>query len=198
MGKKVKREREEKRENFKEKRSREKRKNTLIAVGILGVIAAIVGYAGYTFATMQTTAPGGPEDAGVLGSDHAHASILVRVFGDKFDFSLPAYQIKSSWIHFEGQDGNTIHRHATGVTLGYLFDTLNLQVDNECFIFQDGREFCTNEDYTLKFYINGQRVDGIRDYVINEGDRILISYGAETQEEIQQQLEELNNQEIVG
>lgn len=198
MGKKVKREREEKRENFKEKRSREKRKNTLIAVGILGVIAAIVGYAGYTFATMPATAPGGPEGAGALGSDHAHASILVRVFGDKFDFSLPAYQIKSSWIHFEGQDGDTIHRHATGVTLGYLFDTLNLQVDSECFVFQDGREFCTNEDYTLKFYINGQRVDGIRDYVINEGDRILISYGAETQEEIQQQLEELNNQAIAG
>lgn len=197
MGKKVKREREEKRENFKEKRSREKRKNTLIAVGVLGVIAAIVGYAGYTFATMQATAPGGPEGAGPLGSDHAHASILVRIFGDKFDFSLPAYQIKSSWIHFEGQDGNTIHRHATGVTLGYLFDTLNLQVDSECFVFQDGREFCTNDDYELKFYINDQQVDGIRDYVIEEGDRILISYGAETQEEIQRQLEELSDQEII-
>ena len=138
-----------------------------------------------------------PQDVGILGSSHEHASILVRIFGDKFDFSAPAYQIKSSWIHFEGNDGTTIHKHATGVTLGYLFDSLGLDLDNQCYVFRDGRSFCTNEDYSLKFFINGKKVNSIRDYEIVEGDKILVSYGADTPEEIESQLLELEAQQLV-
>ena len=198
MGRKERRAREQKRENYATKHSAQQRKNTLIADGVLSVIAVIVGYAGWMFATMdQSTAPGGPENAGALGSDHAHAAISVRIFGDTFDFSAPAYQIKSSWIHFEGRDGSTIHKHATGVTLGYLFETLSLGLDDQCFVFQDGRSFCTNEDYSLKFFYNGNQVDDIRDIEIMEDDRILVSYGGETSEEIEGQLIELENQMIV-
>lgn len=197
MGRKERRERELKRDNYASKHSAQKRKQTLIAVGVLSVIAAIVGYSGYTFATMDQNVPGSPENAGALGSEHSHAAILVKVFGDTFDFSAPAYQIKSSWIHFEGRDGSTIHKHATGVTLGFLFETLGLGLDDQCYVFQDGRSFCTNEDYSLKFYINGEKVSDIRDYEIEEDDRILISYGGETPEEIEAQLLELQNQEII-
>ncbi|EIJ66345.1 hypothetical protein BD31_I1347 [Candidatus Nitrosopumilus salaria BD31] len=197
MGRKERREREEKRENYATKHSAAKRKETLIAVGVLAVIAVIVGYAGWVFVNMSDNVPGGPENAGALGSEHSHAALLVKIFGDKFDFSAPAYQIKSSWIHFEGRDGSTVHKHATGVTMGYLFDTLKIGLDDQCFVFQDGRSFCTNEDYSLVFYINGKQVPDIRDYEIQEDDRILISYGAETPEELQSQLLELDNQEII-
>lgn len=164
----------------------------------MAVIAVIVGYAGWMFVNMdQSTAPGGPENAGALGSDHTHAALAVRVFGDYFDFSAPAYQIKSPWIHFEGRDGSTIHKHATGVTLDYLFESLSLGLDDKCFVFQDGREFCTNEDYSLKFFYNGKQVQDIRDIEIMEDDRILISYGGETPEELESQLIELENQIIV-
>ncbi|MCY4490535.1 MAG: protein-disulfide isomerase [Thaumarchaeota archaeon] len=197
MGRKERREREQKRKNYAEKRSASQTKQKLIAAGILGVIAVIVGYAGWIFVTMDETVPGGPENAGVLGSDHAHAGILVKIFGDPFDFSAPSYQIKSPWIHFEGNDGSTIHKHATGVTLGYLFESLSLGLDDQCYIFQDGREYCTNETYSLKFFINGEPVDDIRDYEISEDDRILVSYGGETEEEIDEQLLELQNRQLV-
>ena len=197
MGRKERREREQKRENFATKRSSEKRKQIAIAAGVFAVIAVIVGYSAYTFATMSQNAPGGPENAGPLGSEHSHAAILVKVFGDAFDFSAPAYQIKSSWIHFEGRDGTTVHKHATGVTLGYLFETLRLGLDDQCYTFQDGRSFCTNDDYSLKFYINGEQVKDIRGYEIQDDDRILVSYGGETPEEMEAQLLELQNQEII-
>jgi hypothetical protein len=197
MGRKERREREEKRENYATKHSAAKRKETIIAIGVLAGIAVIVGYAAWIFVNMSDNVPGGPENAGALGSEHSHAALLVKIFGDKFDFSAPAYQIKSSWIHFEGRDGSTIHKHATGVTLGYLFDTLKLGLDDQCFVFQDGRSFCTNEDYSLVFYINGEQIPDIRDYEIQEDDRVLISYGAETPEELQSQLLELNSQEII-
>ena len=198
MGRKERRAREEKRENFATKHSAEKRKQNLIAIGVLAVIAVIVGYAAWMFVDMgESAAMGGPKDAGPLRSAHDHAAILVKVFGDEFDFSAPAYQIKDSWIHFEGNDGSTIHKHATGVTLGYLFETLGIGLDDQCYIFKDGRQFCTNEDYSLVFYINGEQVSDIREYEIMEDDRILISYGAETPEEIESQLLQLEGQELV-
>ena len=161
MGRKHREERREKREDFVSKRSQQKRKNTLLAVGILGVIGLIVGYASYEFVTMGTDTPGAPPGAGKLGDEHEHASLLVRIFGDKFDFSATTYQIKSSWIHFEVSDGNTIHRHSSGVTGGYLFETLSIVIDEDCYIFSDGRQFCTNEDYSLKYFINGDSVNSI-------------------------------------
>ncbi|AJW70855.1 hypothetical protein [Nitrosopumilus adriaticus] len=197
MGRKERREREQKRDNYATRHSAEKRKQTLIAVGVLAVIAVIVGYAGWIFINMTDNVPGGPENAGALGSEHAHAGILVSIFGDEFDFSAPAYQIKSSWIHFEGRDGTTIHKHATGVTLGYLFETLSLGLDDQCFVFQDGRSFCTNEDYKLSFYVNGEQLPDIRELEIQEDDKILIVYGGETPEEIDALLLKLENRDLI-
>ena len=208
MGRRVRDERREKREDYAAKISKSKRKTNLMAAGILAVLVLIVGYTGYLFMTMDATAPGAPPGAGKLGGEHEHASLLVRIFGDKFDFSVPSYQIKSSWIHFEESDGTTIHRHASGVTLGYLFDSLNIGVDyvdrvnedtiKKCFIFPDGRQFCDNEDYRLKFYINHVEQQSIYDYVLEDGDRILITYGSETSEQIEEQLMELDSQVIKG
>ena len=198
MGRRAREERREKREDKVAKQTKVKRKNNLKAVGILTLIAIIVGYAGYEFMNMDSNIPGAPPNAGKLGDEHEHASLLVRIFGDKFDFTSPAYRIKSSWIHFEDRDGTTIHRHSSGVTLGYLFANLGIDIDSECYKFPDGRHFCSNEDYRLKYYINHQIVKDVNDYVLEEDDRILITYGSETPEQIEEQLKELDSQIIKG
>ena len=46
MGRKIREERQEKREDYAAKISRNKRKSNLIAAGILVIIALIVGYSG--------------------------------------------------------------------------------------------------------------------------------------------------------
>src|SRR3972149_1205758 len=189
MGKKSRIEREEKRDSFATQRTKEKRKHTLIAVAVLSGIAAIVGVSVYNFANLSESAPGAPPGAGILGDEHVHSSMLVKIFGDSFDFSLPAYQIKSSWIHFEAQDGTTVHRHSTGVTLGYMFETMRISLTDE---------FFTNEDYSLKYYVNHNPVPSITDLVFQDGDRILISYGNEDQTQIDTQLAELDAQSILS
>ena len=138
-----------------------------------------------------------PKNAGPLGGEHVHVGILVKILGETFDFSTPAFQMKSSWIHFERNEGTTIHKHATGVTMGYLFDTLGLGLDHHCFVLPDGMSFCDDETYSIKFFINGEPVIDIQDYIAQHGDKILISYGAETPQQIEQQLSELNNQELI-
>ena len=196
MGRRAREERREQREDKVSEQTKVKRKNNLKAAGIPALIAIIVGYAGYEFMNMDSNVPGAPPNAGKLGDEHEHASLLVRIFGDKFDFTSPAYQIKSSWIHFEDSDGTTIHRHSSGVMLGYLFANLGIDIDSECYKFPDGRHFCSNEDYRLKYYINHQIVKDVNDYVLDDNDRILITYGNQTPEEIEEQLMELDSQII--
>ena len=196
MGKNRRERREEEREGFAAKRTAQYRSRNLKAVGILSAIGVIVAFACVEFITSGNNVPGAPENAGRLGDEHIHASLLVKIFGDKFDFSTPNYQIQTSWIHFENSDGDTIHRHSSGVELEFMFNSMKIALDDKCFVFPDGRQFCTNEDYSLKFYVNGQKVDDIRYYVVQEDDRILISYGNESQEQIDKQLSELNAQTI--
>lgn len=133
------------------------------------------------------------DDILVFGSAHEHAAISVRILGDEFDLSKQEFQLQSQFIHLENNNGYVLHRHSQFVTIGYLFDTLNLGLSKDCFGTPDGKKFCTNDEYSLKFYINEKKVDDLRDYLIFEGDLILISYGDENQEEVLQQLKELKD-----
>jgi hypothetical protein len=196
MGKNRRERREEEREGFAAKRTAQYRSRNLKAVGILSAIGVIVAFACFEFITSTNNVPGAPMNAGKLGDEHIHASMLVKIFGDKFDFSTPNYQVTTPWIHFENSDGDTVHRHSTGVELEFMFNSMKIAVDENCFVFPDGRQFCNNDDYTLKFYINDKRVADIASYVIQDNDRILISYGNEDQLAIEKQLAELNAQAI--
>ena len=48
----------------------------------------------------------------------------------------------------------------------------------------------------MKFYVNQKQVDDISKYIIQDEDRILITYGNEDQLAIDKQLSELNAQAI--
>jgi len=202
MGKKSRKEREIKRDSFATQRTKEKTKHMLIAVAVLGAIGVIVGISVYNFVSFEQVTPGAPPGAGTLGSEHVHATILTKLHGDIFPYSGPAYQIKSSWMHFEAGDGSTIHRHATGVMMGWLFETTGLGLDDECFTFKASaggeRRFCTDENFSLKFYVNHNLVPNLTDYVFKDGDYILLSYGGEDQSQIDAQLLELDSQSILG
>ena len=188
----------ERRESRAAKHTKNKRRNYAVVIGAAAAVAAIVAWSAYTFTTLEPAVSGIPPGAGLYGDEHEHASILVVIFGDRFDFSGPSFQIQNRWIHFEAQDGTTIHRHSSGVTTGYLFETLDIEVSEECYVFPDGREFCTNEDFVLRYFVNGEQVDSINDYVFDDQDRILVTYGNEEPEEINEYLAELNRQPIVA
>ena len=197
MGKKSREEREQKRENYADKITRQKIRFKLIAGGIAAALIILLVYVGIIFYqnTYQGgfTTPGTPKGAGNLGDEHEHASMMVLIFGDTFDFSTPAYQVKNRYIHFENHDGFTVHRHASGVPLGFLFETLKIKLTDDCYVFPDKREFCANSDYSLKFFINHKPVPSILDYVLQDDDRILISYGNENSTQIDEQLAKLDS-----
>lgn len=199
MGKKDREERVQERESFYQKRQKTQFKNKAIAIGILAGIVAVLAISGYNFYQLssQVTPKGEPPGAGPLGKIHIHAGLLTMIYGQQFDYSSTAYQIKSPYIGFQKGNGETVHMLAANVTMGFLFDTLHIGLDDKCFTFPDKRAFCTSDKYTLKFYVNHHQVPDLRNYVFKDKDRILISYGNENETQINSQLERLDGFQLI-
>jgi hypothetical protein len=60
----------------------------------------------------------------------------------------------------------------------------------------NGENYCNDGNNTLKFYVNGVRSNMFDKYEMKDGDRILLSYGSETQEGIDKQLKALEDLSI--
>lgn len=172
---------------------RRKSKNTrllLIAAGVGVAIAAVAAALAY-----QEINPPAPY---MLGSAHEHAVFAIILEGQKIDFSQPRYQQASQFIHVEGGDGTTLHRHAEEVPFSLFLDSVRMDIQDDCFVHDDGTQFCENEDNQLRYYVNGDEVISISDYVLEEEDRLLVIYGNQTEEEIQQELELLEDTPVTG
>ena len=66
-----------------------------------------------------------------------------------------------------------------------------MDIRNGCFVVDDGREFCDTADKSLRYFVNGNETDSIANYVANENDRILVIYGDEDTNEINQEIDAL-------
>ena len=168
---------------------KKKRKGLFIAIGIIVAIAVVISLLVYNYIQNPPRSLG----FGALGSAHEHAALKFFINNEEpIDFSLPSYQTKSMLIHFEDDYGLIVHRHATGVDLGSLFESIDMKFDDQCITLDNGTSYCNNADKTLKFFVNKVSNDIYDNYVLNDGDKILITYGNETEEQIESQFNILN------
>ncbi len=135
-----------------------------------------------------------PLQQGKVGEKtHEHADIAIYLDGKKMDLTQEKYQSTeekplSSDTHLHDGNGEVIHKHRTLITLGDLFDSIGIQFTKSCFILDTKEQFCNNDTNTLKFLVNGVDNDQFNTYELRDEDKILISYGDETLEEIQTQI----------
>ncbi len=128
------------------------------------------------------------DNVGKLNSVHEHADIAIFINGQELDLSQLKYQLRDKFVHLEERRGDVIHKHAIGVTIGYFLSTLGFKFENNCLILDDGQELCNADGNKLKVYVNSKLIDNYKDYEFFDLDKILISYGAESGQEIQKQL----------
>ena len=135
---------------------------------------------------------------GPLRSAHNHADIKVYILGNAIDFSLPQYQLQDKLTHFENWDGDVVHTHATGITLGYIFKTLGMEISDECLKLDTGNEYCSVGNAKLNVFAKNSNSDWeaifyAPDYVIQDVDKILVTYGTESEEGIKEQMESVTD-----
>ena len=172
-----------------------KRRNRNLMI-IVPAVIVLFGIMAYAVSVYSGNLDRPSQNFGPLGSEHVHAAFAVKINGEKLDFSQEKYQVKSQYIHVENNDGNTLHRHATGVPVGEFFASLGMNVTDSCFTLENKTSYCSNGNSNLEFYVNGNKTNSIANYVLKEDDRILIVYGNKNAIETQQDLDALRLTEI--
>ncbi len=152
-----------------------------------GIIILIIVGAGALLVWALTAQSSG---IGAVGSTHIHQDWKMYINGNSVDFSVSKYQKPhiNQQVHLEGGDGDVIHVHATGITTGLFLKSIGIKFDKNCLVMDTGEQYCSSGDKTLKFYVNGKPNDEWEKYVLRNLDKILISYGNESENAIKQQL----------
>jgi|SRR3989344_778938 len=125
---------------------------------------------------------------GEVGSEHSHASILFFIDGEKIDFARDEYMLRSQHMHFENRDGTTIHKHATGVNFPLFLATLDIRINKNCLMIDIAKEYCSDEAKKLTFTVNGEKTEDIY-RELRDGDKILINYGDDNDEELMEKFD---------
>src|SRR3989344_3189987 len=138
---------------------------------------------------------------GILGSQHIHADWKIYINGKQLDLSDKSHMERmrsnmpvSSFIHVDSgapapeKTGDIVHMHATGVPLWIFFESIGMDLNKECITPENKEKFCSDGNNKLKFFVNEIENNEFENYVLNDLDKILISYGDESEEEIKAQL----------
>ncbi len=145
---------------------------------------------------------------GVLGSQHIHADWKIYINNKELDedilerlamdMSKMDNQITSSFIHLDKgaplpeRTKDVLHMHASGVPLWVFFESVGMKFDKECLVLDEGEKYCNDSKNSLKFFVNGVENIEFQDYVFNDLDKILISYGLKS-EDVKEQINSITD-----
>jgi len=118
------------------------------------------------------------------------ASFIIFTNGAVRDFSEPKYHNQSEDVYITSENPTEVIVKRKGAKWQDFFKTLPspMKVSKDCLTTGNGQVFCTNENNSLKFFLNGERDDDLLSKEIKNGDKALISYGSESEEQVQMQL----------
>jgi hypothetical protein len=163
---------------------------------VLGLIIAAIVIAGNIVLERNTS------EIGVVGDIHYHTDFAMYIDGQRYNFSQEKYMSTdntslSNFVHLHDLNGKVIHKHASGVTLGFFFETLGMKLNDTCLQLDDGTSFCNEENKEWKMYVDGEHNDEFAEYDLQDEDRILLSYGEDSEEEIQKQIDAVSDEACI-
>ena len=124
-------------------------------------------------------------------SQDIKASFAIFTNGTFRIFTASMYHNLSEDVFIESSNPNVVNVKKAGISWGDFFETLPMELSSQCLTTGTGQTFCSNGTQTLKFYINGEFDSDALDREINEGDRLLVSYGNESDSQVTEQLQQI-------
>lgn len=165
-----------------------KLKNLII---ISVVIIALIIFGLYIFSNTKTDneSPIKQTTAPSENNINFTASFAIFTNGTFRDFTDPKYHNQSSEIFME--KANVVIVNKDGTTWGDFFKTLPMNLSKDCLITGTGQEFCSNESSRLRFFLNNKENPNALNKKISAGDKLLITFGTETENQIKLQLDQV-------
>ncbi len=161
-------------------------KGNLLAIGIPTLIVVLIGYGIFWSLTS--------EGVGALGSTHIHADLAIYLEGEEITPLPQQYFVLSPYVHVETGPGagTVIHVHATNVPLKMFVNSLGMKFTPNCFEISGNNKYCNDVSGTLKMFVKHNNATWEQNleyekYIFTDLDKILITYGDETDEEIRMQ-----------
>lgn len=106
-------------------------------------------------------------------------------------FTAAMYHNLSADVFIQSDNPNIVHVKKSGITWDDFFKTLPFKLTRDCLTTGTKETFCTNNNGELRFYLNAEKDPDALDKQINNGDKLLVSYGNEDEKQIQNQLQQI-------
>ena len=174
-----KREKNQRRLARKQGRQRSKQLKKIRNYAILGLVVFGIGYMFYGIFSAPQIGP--------IGSTHQHIDLLIHVDGQIIDLNQTQYAHQSNYAHLHQNETDVIHLHAINIPLSWFMDSLNIPITDSSLTL-DGQTYNEDELNKLHIIINGEEIDDI-EYVLQDEDKLLVLYGPENEEEIEEIIE---------
>jgi hypothetical protein len=169
---------------------------TALLVIAIGVLVAFVA-----LGTFDDSSAGPTATASVANNPdtHEHADFALFIRGQQFDFNQPQFISTDThdvdpYVHIHEPRTTVVHVHKQGITWDMFFTSLGFTLNDPSFAaitpaqtslkLPSGETLKTSATETFKFYVNGVKVDGVAAYGIHDLDRVLISYGSESDADV--------------
>lgn len=165
----------------------------VFAIGILAALA-LAGYVIFTPpSSVENTSKRAisPPVTQASESVEKEASFAIFTNGLFRIFTAPMYHNVSPDVFIDASNPNVVHVKKAGITWNDFFKTLPFSLSKDCLTTGTGQTFCTTENQRLEFYINGERSPDALDQVIQNGDKLLVTYGASSETQIRDQLQQI-------
>lgn len=166
----------------------------LLLVGMLGALA-VIGF--FVFSSskpdneLKTAVPTPQLEENETKNVDIKASFAIFTNGTFRIFTAAMYHNRPSDVFIEASNPNIVHVKKAGITWDEFFKTLPMKLTRDCLTTGTGQTFCTSSSQTLKFYLNGRQASNALAKIIESGDQLLVTYGSETDEQIEKQFQQV-------
>lgn len=168
--------------------------NKLVGIGIILILLSLFGF---IFLSNKQTAPESSSSSNnppvatpntsTTPITNIKASFAIFTNGTFRVFTASMYHNLSEDAYIESSNPNIVYVKKAGTTWNDFFSTLPFKLTSECLTTGTKEIFCTGNRGTLKFYVNGEQSNNALSQEIKEGDKLLVTFGNESDEAIKKQ-----------
>jgi len=150
-----------------------------VLIGAVSIIGAILFFVfsnsskNINISKQNVSVTENEENVGYFASFAIYTNGTFRIFTDS------RYHNLSEDVFIELPNSNTVHVKKSNITWGDFFKTLPMSLTQDCLTTGTKQTFCTNETYSLQFFINGSRNQSALSEIIQPNDKLLITYEKE-------------------